>query len=219
MDGRIQLGWKIANLYAELHGRMQLTDPTDNPLCALSPLDARLGCKSWCTWGPGQGQLEATAGWEILGLGPSTTIQLLSDPVECRPPPSLAVTSESASTTGTTASDSGSGSDSDSSGATVDGASASASSGGGGGSGGGGCTMRTKSDVALMGGTVLDGGPRVLPTWEECCAACQAHASCTGWDWIGESKHCSGSPCCFLKDGAGFYEKDRPGAVISHPGL
>lgn len=199
MNGRAQLGWKIANLNAELNGQMQLADPADNKLCALSPLDSRLGCQSWCNWSPGQGRLHATAGWEFLWWSSSKSMQLLDDPYECKPPPEPPVTT--GSTEDSSADSGGEG----------------ASSGGEGASGA--CTMPGPMyDVGLMGGTVLD-GPRTVQTWEECCVACQGHDGCNGWAWIGESSQCDGSPCCWLKDTSSSYEEDLPGAVISYAGL
>ena len=151
VDGRIQLGWKVANLYAELHGRVQLGDPDNNPLCALSPLDSRLGCKSWCSWSPGQGELEATVGWTFLVFGSSGTMQLLSDPVECRPPPSV----PSVTTSGAGSSSSGSSSSS--------------------------CSATVLYDTDLTYGDLPGQGAVDVADWEECCNLCLNNSACFAW--------------------------------------
>ncbi|PRW33835.1 hypothetical protein C2E21_7426 [Chlorella sorokiniana] len=209
MNGRMQLGWSIANLYAEFRGDMQLVDPSDNKLCDLAALDSRLGCKSWCSWEQGQGDLVVTAGWEVLWMGPSKTITLLDDPVVCRDPPSVpAVTTPSSDASSSNTDTTPAASSDASSSSSADGSSAS-----------GECTMRGPIyDRGLMGGTVLD-GPTTVDTWRECCVACQGWSGCTGWAWIGSSKQCGGSPCCWLKDVSNAYEEDLPGAVISYAGL
>jgi len=204
----MQLGWKIANLYAEFYGDVQLLDPADNKLCQLAALDSRLGCKSWCYWSPGQGTLQATVGWEVLSLGPSVTKTLFDDPVGCRSPtvPSASDTSSSTDSGGSSSGDSSGGSNSSSS------SSAASSSGNS-------CTMPGPLyDLGLMGGTVLD-GPRTVQTWEECCVACQNWGGCNGWAWIGTSDKCDGNPCCWLKDTSSSYEEELKGGVISYAGL
>lgn len=73
----MSLGWSIAGLWVRLDGRLQYLDGYNNPLCQLGELNDWWGCQDFCYWYSGDGQVTATAGWDFLWFGDSSTATIL----------------------------------------------------------------------------------------------------------------------------------------------
>lgn len=77
MGGKVSLGWSIAGLWVRLEGRLQYLDGYANPLCLLGELSDWWYCQDFCNWYAGDGRATATAGWDFLWFGDSSTATIL----------------------------------------------------------------------------------------------------------------------------------------------
>ena len=81
MDVKIGSG----QTYAGLNGRVQYADHKDVAICKLAEYNPEYwGCKTYCQWNSGNGELHANYGVSVLSLVKQGSHQILHTPTKCQ---------------------------------------------------------------------------------------------------------------------------------------